>query len=548
MANPNLQMHEPFRIPQGWTGQERRLVAQMEEVFDDLYRRFGRLRIEDMGKDFQLTWFDMGDNIANFNGELYGDETRIGLTTRMEDAEGNVTSLWTNAHGLAAEISNSQGDINRLQITAQGMAAEISDAQGNINQLSVTARGLQAHMEDAENNINDLQITAQGYGIRLESAEGNITQLALTADGLAMRIEDTEGYVNELQETARAVTRRLSDAEGNITELAITAQGLDSRVQDAEGNVSTLIQRADVIEATVQNAQGDISVLQQTATDITAAVRDAQNNIGALQVTATDITAAVFDADGNYSGVNITSTGITIDASKTLEIKSGSKLKLESGGTLDITSTNFSVNSATQTASFTGTITADDGSIGGWTIGETELTASLIGLRSTTANNANTTIVFWAGSDTRSSAPFKVTKGGKLTASNVEITGGELDINNGLFSVDSLGYMTAKWGQIAGWNFDSNKFSRGTGATYVGMGYYEASSTAAYYYSGLWVGTSGNPIYAPVGMYLRHKNSDGTNDVFLQTARLLWMEYVSGSSTPVSHEINLAALYADYGV
>lgn len=518
-------MHEPFRIPQGWTGQERRLVAQMEEVFDDLYRRFGRLRIEDMGKDFQLTWFDMGDNIAIFNGELYGDEEtgKIGLTSRMEDAEGNVTSLWTNARGLATEISNSQGDINRLQITAQGMATEISDAKGNINRLFVTAEGYAARLENDEKDINELLITAEGYGVRLKSAEGNIAELTLTADGLTRRFEDTDRNVNTLIETAKVVERRLSDAEGNVSTLTMTAQGLDSRVTSAERNVSTISQRADTIEA------------------------------------------AVFDANGDFSGVNITSTGLTLAATKkisivggsieisntqnsqgSIEIKSGSKLKLESGGTLDITSTNFSVNGTTGAVTVTGILTANAGSsIGGWHIGsnyignDDALSDSTIGLYS---GGSGTDVVIWSGGSRTGTAKFKVDANGKLTASDVYITGGELEIGSN-FSVDTDGYMVAKWGKIAGWNFLSNRFYRGSGGSYLAMGYYQPNPNIdTNYYTGFWVGTSDGPQYAPVSMYIHYDGT--TNHVYFQTTRLVWAYYEN--NTFKKKEINLAALANDY--
>lgn len=43
-----IQQHEPIRVPASWAGEERRFVAQLEEVFDDLYRRFGRLGTKDI--------------------------------------------------------------------------------------------------------------------------------------------------------------------------------------------------------------------------------------------------------------------------------------------------------------------------------------------------------------------------------------------------------------------------------------------------------------------------------------------------------------------
>lgn len=44
-----IQQHQPLRAPSKWDSSERRFVAQLEEVLDDIYRRFGRLTLKDMG-------------------------------------------------------------------------------------------------------------------------------------------------------------------------------------------------------------------------------------------------------------------------------------------------------------------------------------------------------------------------------------------------------------------------------------------------------------------------------------------------------------------
>ena len=41
------QQHEPLRVPEGWNMQEKKFVGQLEEILDDIYRRFGRLSLED---------------------------------------------------------------------------------------------------------------------------------------------------------------------------------------------------------------------------------------------------------------------------------------------------------------------------------------------------------------------------------------------------------------------------------------------------------------------------------------------------------------------
>lgn len=44
----SIQQHAPLVIPENWNGQEKRLVIQLEEILDDIYRRFGRLRLADL--------------------------------------------------------------------------------------------------------------------------------------------------------------------------------------------------------------------------------------------------------------------------------------------------------------------------------------------------------------------------------------------------------------------------------------------------------------------------------------------------------------------
>lgn len=103
-----------------------------------------------------------------------------------------------------------------------------------------------------------------------------------------------------------------------------------------------------------------------------------------------------------------------------------------------------------------GSLTATTGTIGGWTIGSTSLTsgsgASTVGLDT----SGGSTPAIYAGSSTPSSAPFRVTQAGALTATNVTITGGA----------------------VAGITVDStNGFLLGSGATSRGV---STGSTAFY--------------------------------------------------------------------
>jgi hypothetical protein len=76
----------------------------------------------------------------------------------------------------------------------------------------------------------------------------------------------------------------------------------------------------------------------------------------------------------------------------------------------------------------------------------------------------------YLGSSTFASAPFKVSPIGALTANNVQITGGSLNIGANTFSVSSSGYLRATAGKIAGWEILNNSLYAGdfAGVMYVG--------------------------------------------------------------------------------
>ena len=52
MSNKRMiPQHEVMRTPQGWTGQERDFVVQLERVHDDIYRHFKPLTIADFSPE-----------------------------------------------------------------------------------------------------------------------------------------------------------------------------------------------------------------------------------------------------------------------------------------------------------------------------------------------------------------------------------------------------------------------------------------------------------------------------------------------------------------
>ena len=114
--------------------------------------------------------------------------------------------------------------------------------------------------------------------------------------------------------------------------------------------------------------------------------------------------------------------------------------------------TNFYLDINTGNAYFRGTVYAGSGEIGGWTLADDYLysgSGSTYVALNASATNTNSTYAIWAGAAAPGSAPFSVTKAGKLKATNVEVTGGTISIGNN-FSVDNTGSITANSGTFKG--------------------------------------------------------------------------------------------------
>ena len=150
------------------------------------------------------------------------------------------------------------------------------------------------------------------------------------------------------------------------------------------------------------------------------------------------------DANGNVTGAAISGSSITLkndDNVTTFNVtKKGAvtatNIKI-TGGSLNINDA-FKVNSSgvlTATgATITGKITAETGSIGGYTIDGNVLKSSTVGMCSKSGDEW----AFWAGAKEGKSAPFRVDHAGKIYASNLFITG-TIKNEKDTFSVDKDG-------------------------------------------------------------------------------------------------------------
>lgn len=169
-----------------------------------------------------------------------------------------------------------------------------------------------------------------------------------------------------------------------------------------------------------------------------------------------------------------------------------------------------------------GSITAKSGSIAGWNFGSNYFGNAATKANSTVGMSASTTstdVVIWAGNKTPASANFYVTAAGKLHCSDIDVTGGGININSGVFKVESDGTMTAKSGLVGGWSVTSDWLNTGTGANHVclnGVGTY--AQTWA-----MWCGADW-PESRPTGVSTGTQNApfrvSRTGDVYINSLKV----------------------------
>jgi len=140
-------------------------------------------------------------------------------------------------------------------------------------------------------------------------------------------------------------------------------------------------------------------------------------------------------------------------------ISSGSGVVIYRGGIVGATNgaVKFSID-ASGNATFAGQLSAPTGNIGGWTIGASSLyggsSTSRVGLE---VDAVSGNVAIYAGSETKATAPFRVTNTGNVTATS---------------------------GTVGGWTLSSNALTGGSTSTTVGLEVDSTSGNIAIYAGG----------------------------------------------------------------
>jgi len=257
MKYPTIQQHEPLRVPSSWNENERRFVAQLEELLDDLYRRFNRLRLEDLGKAFQK---QLSSGAILDAGAITAEKLSAGSVTADKIQAGAVTAAKLDAQAVTAE------KLSAGAVTAEKLAAGTIDAifaqlaTANIDWANIaTLQAAVAQIADAQINVADIDW-------------GQVKDL------ISKRAIITQGEAGELYIARLAVT------EANLLSLTvgeILVKGEDggfyALTVDEEGNVSAERKQVDNEDIQDESIFGDQKLIEGS---ITARSLNAQEIFG----------------------------------------------------------------------------------------------------------------------------------------------------------------------------------------------------------------------------------------------------------------------------
>ena len=87
---------------------------------------------------------------------------------RIEDSDGNISSLTQTASSLTSRISNNEGDISSLTQTCSSLTSRISNAEGDISSISQTVNGISLSVSN-ESGQSTISLIRNGIAVSSET-------------------------------------------------------------------------------------------------------------------------------------------------------------------------------------------------------------------------------------------------------------------------------------------------------------------------------------------------------------------------------------------
>ena len=227
-----IQQHQPLRVPASFDAQGKALIVQLDEIFDDVYRRFGRLRIEDFGSAFQK---------------------------RIEDDEGNIAQISLDIGDIELALSDKYGKVNGISITVNGIDIQSNSGENKHIKLESGTSYIFIDPSTIEMNTEGL-VVIKGNSqsvIRLADAEGTVFSADPTNGAYAQRafFDSVKVKSAEIQELTVADLDKNETNLPNVVYSATEPTGVSNTVwlQPIASGSSQSFEKTVSVKAAAQN-------------------------------------------------------------------------------------------------------------------------------------------------------------------------------------------------------------------------------------------------------------------------------------------------------
>jgi hypothetical protein len=396
---------------------------------------------------------DAGNIVLQVNGNTstlnadYIDVTNLAATeitvgsgdsvVRVGNYPNSVSPTFQGIWGGAANPSSAaftlakDGAVTASNITATGGtiggwtvgAATISSSSGNVvlnNNGIITAGSSSPSQAHMSGNGFWAGAGASAYSTApfRVSTTGGVTAKNISVIGGTVSVGDAPVGITYLSRSASGLVTVKTSASVNAT----VGQNITVDVTSSPWATDADFNGAFNVLSITGSAPYTITYQGSTSSAVTEVAATGYIYTGA-RITGESASGTWFTVDSGFALKNpanvsqniitATASDVTINADF---IKAGT-VTLGNLGANAISSTNFSVSN-------TGTITAKDGTVGGWTLASTKLSSGTSTSYVAIATSGGYSI--YAGSETASAAPFSVTPGGSVKAESGTIGGWSL--------------------------------------------------------------------------------------------------------------------------
>lgn len=414
--------------------------------------------------DNDLTWGDALGNykIYTWTGEyfklMYNSTIAADLQTQIDQ---NAYAITLKAN--QSEVDVLSDDVSDFAATLEIQAQEIQTAVAAVNQKTATYVMWTDPRDAYPITLGDIwikQAPVTTWGQAAERTWGDALEYSwkdplggetYVWDGLQWVMTSDRG--SEVAQQIEIISQQ-TQIDQTLTSISLMANSIAKINGDLYTVSAALVVANDRITSEVQRAttaEGgklDKTSQYQTADSIVTSVESwvAVNlaDKSWIEQTATGIGAYVAEYVGENaykirSGIDIKAAGIEIGGAKYILIKSGGTFQVESG--------NFAVNSSGD-VTLTGTIHAASGDVGGWSLTGNRLSSGTGAGYVALDSDPSGTYAIWAGNATAANAAFWVKRNGEAKFA---------------------GAISSTSGSIGGWTLASNNMHSGAGTNYIAM-------------------------------------------------------------------------------